>query len=184
MTVANAAWATEGLDIPGRERDRARWQACLGAMPIIEHLGASLDLSDRRIVRLTLVRRTRAHEGGLGADALNGAIIAGLLDCAMSVTGVLHMRGRTCGTVQLSIQFMKPVRAASPMVECVAMRRSASVVFVEARLTEGRGRCSVLATGVVGAATLAPRASGHDGRSNWLERAVSGWPHENARITA
>ncbi|WP_334044522.1 PaaI family thioesterase [Burkholderia ambifaria] len=172
MTASHVGWAAEALDIPGPADARAQWQACLGAMPIIDHLGASLDLSDSRIVRLALVTRTQAHEGGLGTDALNGAIIAGLLDCAMSVTGVLHMRGRTCGTVQMSIQFMKPVRTAYPVVECVAMRRSPSVVFVEARLTEGRGRCSVLATGVVGAATLAQRASGRDGRSNWLERAA------------
>ncbi|QMI49060.1 PaaI family thioesterase [Burkholderia sp. MBR-1] len=172
MTAARADWAAGALDIPGPADARAQWQACLGAMPIIDHLGAALDLSDRRIVRLALVTRTPAHEGGLGTDALNGAIIAGLIDCAMSVTGILHMRGRTCGTVQMSIQFMKPVRTASPVVECVAMRRSSSVVFVEAQLIEGRGRCSVLATGVVAAATLALRASGRDGRSNWSEQAA------------
>lgn len=168
--TAIPAWASDALDLPGDEADRIRWEACLGAMPILAHLGASLDLSHRRIVRLALVQRTQAHTGGLGTDALNGAIIAGLIDCAMSVTGVLHLRGRTCGTVQLSIQFMKPVKAARPVVECVAVRRSSGVVFVEARLTEGRGRCSVLATGVVGAATLAARDSGGDGRSNWLDK--------------
>lgn len=172
MTASGAGWAAGALDIPALADERAVWQACLGAMPIIDHLGGSLDLSDPRIVRLALATRTQAHEGGLGTDALNGAIIAGLLDCAMSVTGILHLRGRTCGTVQMSIQFMKPVRRAYPVVECVAMRRSSNVVFVEARLIEGRGRCSVLATGVVGAATLARRASGRDGRSNWSERAA------------
>ncbi|RKP46991.1 PaaI family thioesterase [Trinickia fusca] len=167
----STTWAADALSVPGTAEDRAQWQARLGAMPILEHLGAALDLSDERVVRLALVRRTRAHTGGLGTEALNGAIIAGLMDCAMSVAGIVHFRGRTCGTVQLSIQFMKPVRAAQPVVECWAVRRSSSVVFLEARLIDGDGRPSVMATGMVGVARLAKRDSGTDGRSNWLNTA-------------
>jgi acyl-coenzyme A thioesterase PaaI-like protein len=137
-------------------------------MEILRLLGLDLSLEDEHVVRLTLKQHTSAHGGGLGTEALNGAIIAGMMDCAMSVAGILHFRGRTCGTVQLSIQFMKPVRSTHPVVECHAVRRSPSVVFLEACLLGEDGRCSALATGVVGVAKLSKQKSGEDGRSNWL----------------
>ncbi|MCR4471363.1 PaaI family thioesterase [Burkholderia sp. SCN-KJ] len=131
-------------------------------MAILEHLGVELDLDDKHAVRLALVRRTRAHDGGLGAAALNGAMIAGMIDCAMSVAGILHFRGRTCGTMHLSIQFMKAVRDPRPVIECRAIRRTQSLVFVEACLVGRGGRCDVLATGIVAAAQSGGEST------NWL----------------
>jgi acyl-coenzyme A thioesterase PaaI-like protein len=160
--------ASGALSIPLAAADRLLWQTRLGSMAILRLLGVELSLEDEHVVRLTLKQHTSAHVGGLGTEALNGAIIAGMMDCAMSVAGILHFRGRTCGTVQLSIQFMKPVRATHPVVVCHAVRKSPSVVFLEARLLGEDGRCSALATGVVGVARLSKQKSGEDGRSNWL----------------
>jgi acyl-coenzyme A thioesterase PaaI-like protein len=135
-------------------------------MAILEHLGVDLDLDDDHAVRLTLARRTRAHDGGLGTAALNGAMIAGIIDCAMSVVGILHFRGRMCGTMHLSIQFMKPVRDPHPVIECRAVRRTPSLVFVEARLDGRSGRSDVMATGIVGS-TQKGRGDGVES-SSWL----------------
>ncbi|QCP55152.1 PaaI family thioesterase [Trinickia violacea] len=146
---------------------RADWQARLSQMAILNHLGVRLDLVDDQAVRLVLERRTPAHEGGLGTERLNGAMIAGMMDCAMSIAGILHFRGRTCGTVQLSIQFMKPVRCKMPVVECRAMRRASGVVFLEAQLLEENRRCAVMATGMVGVTRIAAHDGGGDGRENW-----------------
>ncbi|WP_143189287.1 hotdog domain-containing protein [Paraburkholderia lycopersici] len=82
-------------------------------------------------------------------------MIAGMMDCAMSIAGILHFRGRTCGTVQLSLHFMKPVRCKAQMVECHAVRRASGVVFLEARLLESDQRCAVMATGMVGVTRVA-----------------------------
>lgn len=155
------------LAIPMPAARRAEWQARLSQMAIIDHLGVRLDLTDHQVVRLVLERRTPAHAGGLGTERLNGAMIAGMMDCAMSIAGILHFRGRTCGTVQLSIQFMKPVRCEAPVIECHAVRRASGVVFLEAKLLEANRRCAVLATGMVGVTRVAAQDAGGDGRDNW-----------------
>lgn len=156
------------LRIPVTGEDRELWQARLNNMAILRHLGASLCLHDDHVVRLTLEHRTSAHYGGLGTSALNGAMIAGMIDCAMSVAGILHFRGRTCGTVQLSIQFMKPVRSPCPIIECYAIRKASNMLFLNAQLLEEDNKCSVLASGIVGASRLKMKGSGGDGRSNWF----------------
>ncbi|CAM2171593.1 PaaI family thioesterase [Paraburkholderia sacchari] len=155
------------LALPMSAAQRAQWQARLSQMAILDHLGVRLDLTDDFAVRLVLERRTPAHAGGLGTERLNGAMIAGMMDCAMSIAGILHFRGRTCGTVQLSIQFMKPVRCMAPVVECHAVRRASGVVFLEAKLLEANHRCAVMATGIVGVTRVAGQDARGDGRENW-----------------
>ncbi|NRR30619.1 PaaI family thioesterase [Oxalobacteraceae bacterium] len=156
------------LRLPVKAAERPDWQRRLGAMAILEHLGVELDLSDEHAVRLRLTRRGPAHQGGLGTAALNGAIIAGMMDCAMSVAGILHFKGRTCGTVQLSIQFMKPVRMAEPVLECYAVRKAPGMVFLEAHLLDAGGRSSASASGVVAVASLRNGSAASAQDANWL----------------
>lgn len=155
------------IAIPLSAEQRAQWQDRLSKMAILEHLGVRLDLSEDDAVRLVLERCTPAHAGGLGAERLNGAMIAGMVDCAMSIAGILQFGGRTSGTMQLSIQFMKPVKCKKVVVECRVARRTTAVAFVEARLLEADGRCAVMATGMVGVARVASRQGSGDGTQNW-----------------
>lgn len=159
-----------GLRIPFDQAGRDLWQQRLGQMAILHHLGTELDLSHESLVRLHLKHPGIQHQGGLGTEALNGAIIAGMMDCAISVAGIVHFRGKTCGTVQMSIQFMKPVRSMTCSVECYAVRKSPNLVFLEARLIERGNRCSVMATGVVGLAKLGPSEAETPAQQhhNWL----------------
>lgn len=155
------------IAIPLSAEERGEWQGRLSKMAILEHLGVRLDLSGDDAVRLVLERCTPAHAGGLGAERLNGAMIAGMVDCAMSIAGILQFGGRTSGTMQLSIQFMKPVKCKQVVVECRVVRRTTAVAFVEARLLEADGRCAVMATGMVGVARVASRQGSGDGTRNW-----------------
>lgn len=156
------------LRIPASREERQEWEKRLGDMAIIKHLGTELDLQDPYIVRLHLRHPADAHYGGLGTKALNGAMIAGMIDCAMSVAGILHFRGRTCGTLHMSIDFMKPVRSRYPTVECRAVRKSPNVVFLEAQLIECGKRSSVSASGIVGAASLKQSKLIESEHTNWL----------------
>lgn len=156
------------LRIPMSREDRLAWEGRLGDMAILDHLGVTLDLQDQFVVRLHLRRMTSAHHGGLGTTALNGAIIAGMVDCAMSVAGILHFRGRTCGTLHLSIDFMKPIRTSQPCVECHAVRRAQNIVFLEARVMERGDRCCVSATGIVGLSVLKQASPSPGEPGNWL----------------
>lgn len=154
------------LPIPLSIQGRQDWQEHLSKMAIIDHLGAEVDLSDKYVVRLRLANRKGAHAGGLGTEALNGAIISGMIDCAMSIVGILHFRGRACGTVQFSIQFMKSVRDPHPFIECWAIRRSHSLLFVEACILGRNQRSEVVATGMVAVSNSSPARQPSETR--WL----------------
>ncbi len=162
------------LRLPLPAEERGQWQARLNALPVLTHMGAELDLSHPAIVRLKLVRQMDAHMGGLGTTALNGAVIAGMIDCGISTAGILQFRGRTCGTVHLSIDLMKPVRAAHPTLECRVVRRTDSLAFVEARLLGPDGGIHAQASGIVSLARLAGRHAGAGHHDNWsaLHRAA------------
>ena len=153
------------IRIPLSAEQRALWQARLNTLAVLTQMGAELDLSDDKSVRIRLVRSLPAHSGGLGGDAINGATLAALVDCGIAATGVLLFRGRTCGTLHLSIDFMKPVRAALPELECRVLRRSGTLAFVEARLFDHRGATYLKASGIVSVA----KASAGDGES-WKSR--------------
>jgi acyl-coenzyme A thioesterase PaaI-like protein len=166
--------ASEGAEAtPSRRRlpldaaQRAAWQARLNALPLLRHLGAALDLSDDAVVRVRLLERHPFHDGGLGTDALNGAVVAALMDCGMAASGILAFRGRTCGTLHLSIDYMKPVRIAEPVIECRVVRRTDSIVFVEARLAGRDGGACVRASGIVSVSQLAAGQPGDGGAGTW-----------------
>ena len=162
-------WDDRTLRIPLDAAQRALWQARLNTLAVLTHLGAELDLSGDEAVRIRLVRSLPAHSGGLGGDAINGATLAAMVDCAVATTGVLLFRGRTCGTLQLSIDFMKPVRTALPELECRVVRRTSTLAFVEARLFGHRGALHLKASGIVCVA----KASAGDGES-WKSRFLAG----------
>jgi len=154
------------LPIPFSQQERQDWQDHLSKMAILDHLGVKVDLSDKHVVRLRLANRKCAHAGGLGTEALNGAIIAGMVDCAMSIVGILHFRGRACGTVQFSIQFMKSVRDQHPLIECWAIRRSPSLLFVEACILGRNQRSEIVATGMVAVSNSS--SASHPSETRWL----------------
>ena len=144
--------ADRAIRFPLDAAQRARWQAHLNTLALLTHLGAELDFSDEAIVRVRLVRPLPAHTGGLGGAAVNGATLAAMADCGIASAGVLLFRGRTCGTLQLSMDFMKPVRTAMPELECRVLRRTRSLAFVEARLLGRQGTVHFKASGIVSVA--------------------------------
>ncbi len=144
---------------------RACWESRLNTMALLTHMGAALDLSDEQAVRIRLVRPLAAHAGGLGGEAINGATLAAMADCGIATAGVLLFRGRTCGTLQLSMDFMKPVRSAAPELECRVLRRTSSLAFVEARLLGRHGALHFKASGIV---SVARAMEGDD--ESWASR--------------
>lgn len=160
-----------GLLLPVTAEERSRWQRRLNGMAVLRHMGAELDLSLPTVVRLTLGQQLEAHAGGLGTTALNGAVIAGMIDCGIATAGILQFRGRTCGTVHLSMDFMKPVRAAHPTLECCVVRRTEALAFVEAWIAGPDGRSHVRASGIVSLARLSGSRTAAEDQSehwNWL----------------
>lgn len=168
-----SAWDSHTIRIPLDAAQRSLWQARLNSLPVLTQMGAELDLSDDSTVRIRLVRSLPAHVGGLGGDAINGATLAAMVDCAVASTGVLLFRGRTCGTLQLSIEYMKPVRTRLPELECRVLRRTNKLAFVEVRLFGPRRAIQLKASGIV---SVANASMGDD--ESWNSRfAAEAAPH-------
>lgn len=136
------------LDADGRER----WQARMNALPAMALMGATLNLEDPAVVRLTLSSVGAQHQGGLGTRAVNGAVIAALFDAALGTAGTLQFPGQRAGTVELSIKLMRPAFEAPLEVLGVAVKRTAHLAFTEAELHAG-GRLCASASGIVAVAS-------------------------------
>lgn len=153
-SLARDALAARALPIPMTAEDRRLWQDRFNAIPGMTYLGCTLDISDERVVAVHLPEIEAHHQGGLGTDAVNGAVLAGFFDCALGVAGVLQFPRRRAGTVELSIKFMRPTRGDSLTAYAVALKRSQNLCFVESELYCGNRLCAV-ATGMVSTASQA-----------------------------
>ena len=150
--LAFAALASRGLPIPMDEGGRRSWQDNFNRIPAMRFLGCQLDLSHGRVVQVHLPEVREHHQGGMGTEAVNGAVIAGLCDCALGVSGVLQLPGKRAGTVELDIKFMRPTVGRSVIAYAVALKKGGSVVFAESELY-CRGRLCAIATGMVSTAS-------------------------------
>ncbi|MGB5622047.1 MAG: PaaI family thioesterase [Gammaproteobacteria bacterium] len=147
-----AALAARGLEIPMDESGRRRWQDNFNSIPAMHYMGCRLDMSHENVVVVRLPEVRPHHQGGMGTEAVNGAVIAGLCDCALGVAGVVHFPDQRAGTVELAIKFMRPTVGQSVTAYAVALKRAASVAFAEVELYSAGRLCSI-ATGMVSTAS-------------------------------
>jgi uncharacterized protein (TIGR00369 family) len=131
------------LDAPAHEQFAARFNA----LPGMIHMGARLDLTTPPLVQVHLPRVEPHHRGGMGTEAVNGAVLSGLADCALGVAGVLQFKGESAGTVEMSIKFLRPALGDSLTAFAIALKRSDRLVFAETELYCS-GKLCALATGV------------------------------------
>ena len=140
------------LTIPMAEPDREKWAGGFNQRAAMQHFGATLDLADDKLVRVVLPKVEDHHRGGLGTSAVNGAVIAGMFDCALGVAGVMQFPRQRTGTVELSIKLLRPVVGDTLEFYAVAIKSSQAIAFAESELFSG-GRLCALATGMVAIAS-------------------------------
>ncbi len=151
--LARDALAARALPIRLSAEKRRAWETEFNEIPGMSYMGCRLDLSDDRVVAVRLPKVEPHHQGGLGTDAVNGAVLAGFFDIALGVAGVLQFPGRASGTVELSIKFMRPSLGDSLIAYAVALKRSENLAFVESELYCAHRLCAV-ATGMVSTAAV------------------------------
>lgn len=125
------------------------FQAEWSKHPGMRHMGATLDLSTPGVVRAVVDPIQPEHRGGLGTDAVNGAVIAGIFDLVIGLSGYLQTAGRRAGVAQLSIQFLRPVTGDRFEVIGRPVRAGQTLVFATAELLDGRGTVCARCDGIV-----------------------------------
>ena len=133
------------------------WEDRLNRLPIAERLGAQFDLSDPYVARVHIRDAQPYHLGGMGVAAFNGSVLSGIVDCAIGAAGVIHFAGTRAGTLNFTLNFLKPVFGKRATAECVVTRRTDSLLFTEACVVDRRGCICVTAIGIVSRVGAPPR---------------------------
>ena len=118
------------------------------ASPPMRQLGARLEFNRVDRVRAVLDPVQPFHRGGMGTDAVNGAILAGLFDLAIGTVGWLTRPETRSATVSLSMMFFKPTRGERISVEGKLLRSALTLVFATAEIFDGNGEITARCDGV------------------------------------
>ena len=114
----------------------------------MHHLGARVDLLDPAVVQLTVDPVREYHRGGLGTEAVNGVVMAGMFDLAIGLVGHLAALRRRVGTVQLNIQYLRPVHGDRFEVMGRLVRSGRTLVFATADLLDQEGAICARCDGI------------------------------------
>jgi uncharacterized protein (TIGR00369 family) len=82
----------------------------------LRHSGIRVDLTDISKPLVMIDEVQEYHKGGVGTEAVNGAVIAMLADLAIGLLGLTHYEEGMTGTSNLSINYLKPLLAKEIIV--------------------------------------------------------------------
>jgi acyl-coenzyme A thioesterase PaaI-like protein len=132
------------------------WAKDFNSWPSMQHLGFTLQFTQTGASVICITPLSAIHRGGRGQEAVNGAVISGIVDGAIATVGFAHFPENICGTVQLSISILRPVFGSALYAYGIAVKRTKKMVFCEARIFDSEWRLCATGTGIV-AASEKPR---------------------------
>jgi len=94
------------------------------------------------------------HRGGLGTDAVNGGVLAGLFDLAIGCTALLIDPTRRSATMQLSMSFERPVRGDRFTVEAEITSAGSKTLYSAARVLDEKGAVCARCQGLTRVSSL------------------------------
>jgi len=122
------------------------------ASPPMQRLGARLEFQRLDRVRAVIEPVEVYHRGGMGTDAVNGVILAGLFDLAIGTVGWLTRPDTRSATVSLSMTFLKPTRGDRVAVEAELLRAGTNLTFAAAKIFDGKDQVTARCDGTVAVA--------------------------------
>ena len=122
------------------------------ASPPMQRLGARLDFERVDRVRAVLDPVELFHRGGMGTDAVNGVVLAGLFDLAIGTVGRLTRPDTRSATVNLAMTFLRPTRGNRVTVEARLLRSGTNLTFAVAEIFDGDGQVTARCDGTVAVA--------------------------------
>src|SRR2546430_3670269 len=102
--------------------------------PPMRQIGVRLDFTRVDRVRAVIDPVQPFHRGGMGTDAVNGAVLAGLFDLAIGTVGWLTRPETRSATVSLAMTFFKPTRGDRVSVEARLLRSGTNLTFAAAEI--------------------------------------------------
>jgi uncharacterized protein (TIGR00369 family) len=151
---------TVPVTIPFPSGERSRLAERWNTIPAMRHLGAHADLDDPEAVRIVIDRVEPHHRGGVGTDAVNGAVIAALCDAAVGLVGHFQAPRSRVGTAQLGVQFLTPLHGDRVVAVGRLVRAGRNLVFARVEVEDGAGRVCARCDGIV--AIVGPAGEGDD----------------------
>jgi uncharacterized protein (TIGR00369 family) len=120
--------------------------------PPLQRLGARLDFERVDRVRAVVDPVEPFHRGGMGTDAVNGVVLAGLFDLAIGTVGWLTRPDTRSATVNLAMTFLRPTRGNRVTVEAWLLRAGTNLTFAAAEIFDGDGKVTARCDGTVAVA--------------------------------
>jgi acyl-coenzyme A thioesterase PaaI-like protein len=120
--------------------------------PPMRRLGARLEFERVDRVRAVIDPVMPYHRGGMGTDAVNGPVLAGLFDLAIGTVGWLTRPDSRSATVSLAMTFFRPTRGDRVVVEARLLRAGINLTFATAKVFDGYGEVTARCDGTVAVA--------------------------------
>jgi uncharacterized protein (TIGR00369 family) len=115
----------------------------------LRHSGIRIDLSDINKPLVIIDTIEEYHKGGIGTEAVNGAVIAMLADLAIGLLGLAHYAEGMTGTSNLSINYVKPLLAKKVIVSAQQTEVLNKRIFGIVRVMNEKEEVCAYATGAL-----------------------------------
>lgn len=130
--------------------DLKRYSDGFNKSDLLEFFGMRVEFPDLDTVRAVVDEAHEGHMGGMGERAaINGGVLAAIYDLVVGCAGALVDPKRRSATVQLSMNFERPVIGPYVRAEATVDRAGKTLVFVSARIYDEAGRVCSHGQGVV-----------------------------------
>ena len=117
------------------------------ASPSMQHFGARLDFERVDRVRAVIDPVLPVHRGGMGTEAVNGVVLAGLFDLVIGTVGWLTRPDTRSATVNLAMSFFRPTHGDRIAAEARLVRGGMNLIFATAEIFDAEGRVSARCDG-------------------------------------
>jgi acyl-coenzyme A thioesterase PaaI-like protein len=120
----------------------------------LKQMHIRVDLSTSKLPMVFIDEVMDIHKGGIGTDAVNGAVIALLSDLAIGLLGIYHYADGLTATSSLTIHYVKPLLTQKVIVKAEETQVIGKRIFgVASIMNEKEEVCSYangsLAKGIV-----------------------------------
>lgn len=113
----------------------------------LKQMHIRVDLSNPATPTVFINEVTEIHQGGIGTEAVNGAVIALLVDLAIGLLGIQHYAEGMTATSNLNINYVKPLIATKVIVKAEQTEVISKRIFGIARVMNEKEEVCAYATG-------------------------------------